>query len=102
MLKLFESVPNTLEPRSKMVNDPDAYLDVMEDIMATEIHTGGGCISGDDKIDVDKFESPTWYQIFLSILRMICVKLCALGMGCRQQPSMEGFSDCSLRPVCKL
>ena len=53
-----------------MVNDPDAYLDVMVEIMATEIHTGGGYISGDDKIDVDKFGSPTWYQIFFPILRM--------------------------------
>ena len=55
--------------------------------MGTEIHTGGGYISGNDKIDVDKFGSPTWYQIFLSILRMRCVKLCALGMGCRRRPS---------------
>ena len=74
-------------PCSKMVNDPDANLDVIEDIMATEIHTGGGYISGDDKIDVDKFGTPTWYQICFSILRMRCVKLCAGGMGCRRRPS---------------
>ena len=34
VLKLFESVSNTLEPL--------VQINVMEDIMATEIHTGGG------------------------------------------------------------
>ena len=36
------------------------------------------------KIDMDKFRTPTSYQIFPSILRMRCVKLCAPGMGCRR------------------
>ena len=60
-----------------MVNDPDVSLDVMEDIMATEIHTGGGYISGDDKIDVDKFGSPTWSKkkCFSIALRHIPVVL---------------------------
>ena len=33
--------------------------------------------SGGDKFDVDKFGSTTSYQIFPSILRMRCVKMCA-------------------------
>ena len=36
------------------------------------------------KIDMDKFRTPTSYQMFPSILRMPCVKMCAPGMGCRR------------------
>ena len=48
---------------------------------------GGGNDLGGDKFDVDKFGSPTPNQIFPSILRMRCVKLCAPGMGCRRRLS---------------
>ena len=48
---------------------------------------GGGGILERDKFDVDKFGCPISYQIFPSILRMRCVKMCAPGMGCRRQPS---------------
>ena len=37
-----------------------------------------------DKFDVDKFASPTSYQIFPSILKVRCVKMCAPRMGCRK------------------
>ena len=47
----------------------------------------GGNNLGGDKFDVDKFGSPTSYQIFPSSLTMRCVKLCAPGMGCRRSPS---------------
>ena len=45
------------------------------------------------KIDMDKFRTPTSYEIFPSILRMRCVKLCAPGMGCRR----GGFSACCMQ-----
>ena len=46
------------------------------------IPAGGDLERG--KIDVDKFGSPTSYQIFPSILRMRCAKMCARGTGCRR------------------
>ena len=49
-----------------------------------------------DKFDVDKFGSPTSYQIFPSILRMRCVKMCAPHMGCRR----GGFSARCMQCEC--
>ena len=44
------------------------------------------------KIDMDKFRTPTSYQIFPSILRMQCVKMCAPGMGCRRSGISKNLS----------
>ena len=41
---------------------------------------------GVEKIDLDKFRSPPSYQIFPSILRILCAMLCTSNTGCR-----EGF-----------
>ena len=49
-----------------------------------------------DKFDVDKFGSPTSYQMFPSILRMRCVKMCAPRMGCRR----GGFSARCMQCEC--
>ena len=43
---------------------------------------GGGGLEGEN-IDVDKFGSPTSYQIFSLISRMLCAKMRALDVGCR-------------------
>ena len=40
--------------------------------LLAERYRGGGDLER-DKFDVDKFGSPTWYQIFPSIFRMQCV-----------------------------
>ena len=49
-----------------------------------------------DKFDVDKFGSPISYQIFLSILRMRCVKMGAPRLGCRR----GGFSAHCMQCEC--
>ena len=49
-----------------------------------------------DKIDVDKFGSPTSYQMLPSILRMRCAKMCARGPGCRR----GGFSARCMQCEC--
>ena len=47
--------------------------------------TGRGELGG-EQIDLDKFRSPPSYQIFPSILRILCAMLCTSNTGCR-----EGF-----------
>ena len=42
----------------------------------------GKCLDW-DKIDVDKFGIPPSYQIFPSISRMLCARMCAPDTGCR-------------------
>ena len=45
----------------------------------TQISSGE--ILTEDKIDVDTFGSPPSYQIFLSILRVLCAEMCAPDTG---------------------
>ena len=52
-------------------------------VLWTMCSTIGGGNLAEDKIDVDKFGSPPSYQIFPSILRMLCARMCAPDTSCR-------------------
>ena len=87
-----------------MVDDPDAYLDVMVKIVATEIHTGGGyTLQGMTKLMWTNLEA------LLGIKHFFQFRGCdvsnsvswAWAAGNGHQKSgwawpMNGFSDCSL------